>query len=96
MIINLINAKFRNVFIINVFNLILNPFFIFQHANCVRCKVVELLEQIAAGLTKQKPPPFSVPDKDLPLRSDVQPGTWFARDNVYNFIKFCRLVGMYI
>ena len=57
---------------------------------------MELLEQIAAGLTKQKPPPFSVPDKDLPLRSDVQPGTWFARDNVYNFIKFCRLVGMYI
>ena len=70
-------------------------FFLFQHANCVRCKVVELLEQIAAGLTKQKPPPFSVPDKDLPLRSDVQPGTWFARDNVYNFIKFCRLVGKY-
>ena len=70
--------------------------YLFQHANCIRSKVVELLEQIAEGLTKQKPPTFSVPDKDLPLRADVQPGTWFARDNVYNFIKFCRLVGKYV
>ena len=71
-------------------------FILFQHANCLRSKVVELLEQIAEGLTKQKPPSFQVPDKDLPLRADVQPGTWFARDNVYNFIKFCRIVGKYL
>merc|ERR1712130_1013720 len=29
---------------------------------------------------------------DLPVRENVSPGTWFARDNVYNFIKFCRLL----
>ena len=79
--------------LINVNTVLIFLFILFQHANCVRCKVVELLDQIAEGLTKQKPPTFTVPDKDLPLRSDVQPGTWFARDNVYNFIKFCRLVG---
>merc|ERR1712173_393720 len=35
---------------------------------------------------------FAVPDADLPIRENVTPGTWFARDNVYNFIKFCRLL----
>ena len=54
---------------------------------------MELLALIAAGETRQKPPPFAFPDKDLPVRTEVQPGTWFARDNVYNFIKFCRILG---
>lgn len=54
---------------------------------------MELLEKIVEGLTKQRPPNFKVPDRDLPCRSDATPGTWFARDNVYNFIKFCRVIG---
>merc|ERR1712083_93759 len=40
----------------------------------------------------RKVPSFSVPENDLPIRENVVPGTWFARDNVYNFIKFCRLL----
>jgi hypothetical protein len=65
----------------------------FQHANAVRQKAVELLEKIAQGKTRQKPPDFSVPDRELPCRNDVQAGTWFARDNVFNFITFCRKLG---
>merc|ERR1712045_173918 len=45
-------------------------------------------------MRKQKPPTFQVTEKNHPLRAEVQPGTWFARDNVYNFIKFCRIVGV--
>ncbi len=60
----------------------------------MRQKAVELLEKIALGLTRQKAPDFGVPDRDLPCRNDVAPGTWFARDNVFNFIKFCRMLGV--
>ena len=74
--------------------LILVLFLFFQHANSIRWRVVELLEQIASGETRQKPPAFTVPDKDLPSWSDPKPRTWLARDNVSNFIKFCRLVGV--
>ena len=64
----------------------------FQHANAVRRKHEEILELIARGEYRRKPPSFSVPETDLPIREHVTPGTWFARDNVYNFIKFCRLL----
>merc|ERR1711972_541971 len=63
-----------------------------RHANCVRKKHAEILELITLGEYKRKPPSFQVPETDLPIRENVVPGTWFARDNVYNFIKFCRLL----
>merc|ERR1719186_1163410 len=50
------------------------------------------MEQIRVGEYKRRAPSFAVPDADLPIRENVTPGTWFARDNVYNFIKFCRLL----
>lgn len=68
-------------------------FFTFQHANAVRQKCLDLLDLIAAGATKQRPPNFQVPERELPCRFNVQPGTWFARDNVFNFILFCRRLG---
>merc|ERR1712228_122422 len=43
-------------------------------------KHAEILEMIMLGEYKRKPPSFQVPE------------AWFARDNVYNFIKFCRLL----
>ena len=70
-------------------------FFPFQHANAVRQKCLDLLELIALGETKQRAPNFQVPDRELPCRFNVQPGTWFARDNVFNFILFCRRLGKY-
>merc|ERR1711915_1001074 len=63
-----------------------------RHANCVRKKHAEILYLISCGEYKRKPPSFSVPEVDLPIRENVVPGTWFARDNVYNFIKFCRVL----
>ena len=65
----------------------------FQHANAVRQKCLDLLDLIAEGATKQRPPTFEVPERELPCRFNVQPGTWFARDNVFNFILFCRRLG---
>ena len=47
---------------------------------------------ISKGEYKRKPPSFSVPETDLPIRENVTPGTWFARDNVFQFIQFCRLL----
>ena len=29
----------------------------------------------------------------LYYRKNVEPGSWFARDNVHNFITFCRSLG---
>ena len=51
------------------------------------------MELIAEGKTKQRTPNFEVPERELPCRFNVQPGTWFARDNVFNFILFCRKLG---
>ena len=50
------------------------------------------MEMISKGEYKRKPPSFSVPETDLPIRENVTPGTWFARDNVFQFIQFCRLL----
>merc|ERR1712012_372417 len=63
-----------------------------KHANSVRRKHSQIMEQIAVGEYKRRAPSFQVPEADLPIRENVTPGTWFARDNVYNFIKFCRLL----
>merc|ERR1712154_570440 len=65
-----------------------------QHANAVRQKCLDLLDLIAEGKTKQRPPTFQVPERELPCRFNVRPGTWFARDNVFNFILFCRRLGV--
>ena len=64
----------------------------FQHANSLRMKHAEIMELFSRGEYRRKPPSFLVPESDLPIRENVTPGTWFARDNVYNFIKFCRLL----
>ena len=62
----------------------------------VRQKWLDLFDLIAEGKTKQRPPNFEVPDRELPCRLNVQPGTWFARDNVFNFILFCRKLGNFL
>ena len=67
-----------------------------QHGNAVRQKWLDLFDLIAEGKTKQRPPNFEVPDRELPCRLNVQPGTWFARDNVFNFILFCRKLGNFL
>ena len=67
-----------------------------QHGNAVRQKWLDLFDLIAEGKTKQRPPNFEVPDRELPCRFNVQPGTWFARDNVFNFILFCRKLGNFL
>ena len=61
----------------------------------VRQKCLDLLDLIAEGKTKQRPPTFEVPERELPCRFNVQPTTWFARDNVFNFILFCRRLGKF-
>jgi hypothetical protein len=50
--------------------------FFFQHANAVRKKHADILERIALGEYRRKPPSFSVPETDLPIRENVVPGTW--------------------
>merc|ERR1719266_1483760 len=63
-----------------------------RHANAVRRKHSDIMELLARGEYRRKAPSFRVPETDLPIRENVSPGTWFARDNVYNFIKFCRFL----
>ncbi|CAB4057985.1 GAS2-like protein 1,GAS2-like protein 2,GAS2-like protein pickled eggs [Lepeophtheirus salmonis] len=65
-----------------------------KHANAIRAKHSEIMERIASGQTRRKVPNFSVPEKELPLREKVASGSWFARDNVFNFIQFCRYLGV--
>ena len=50
------------------------------------------MDLLARGEYRRKAPSFRVPETDLPILENVTPGTWFARDNVFNFIKFCRLL----
>ena len=77
-----------------IINISLSSFL--QHGNAVRQKWLDLFDLIAEGKTKQRPPNFEVPDRELPCRLNVQPGTWFARDNVFNFILFCRKLGNFL
>ncbi|CAG0924251.1 unnamed protein product, partial [Notodromas monacha] len=37
---------------------------------------------------------YDVPDEHVPWRQDAKPGTFFARDNVHNFISWCRKLGI--
>ena len=50
----------------------------FQHANSVRRKHSQIMEQIAVGEYKRRAPSFQVPEADLPIRENVTPGTWFV------------------
>ena len=52
---------------------------------------IKLLEQIASGETRQKPPGFAVPIKTLPSWPNPKTRTWLACDNVSKLIKFCKL-----
>lgn len=38
---------------------------------------------------------WEIPPYDVVYRSDVTPGSFFARDNVHNFITWCRDLGIY-
>ena len=50
--------------------------FLVQHANSVRRKHSQIMEQIRLGEYKRRAPSFAVPDADLPIRENVTPGTW--------------------
>ncbi|XP_013779181.1 uncharacterized protein LOC106463671 [Limulus polyphemus] len=55
-----------------------------QHANNVLRMAREWHEAGRNGLN------LPIPERDVMYRSDVQPGTFQARDNVSNFITWCR------
>ncbi|XP_042217341.1 GAS2-like protein pickled eggs [Homarus americanus] len=38
---------------------------------------------------------WEIPQYDVVYRQDVTPGSFFARDNVHNFISWCRELGIY-
>ncbi len=38
---------------------------------------------------------YEIPDYHVAFRPDVKSGTFFARDNVHNFIAWCRKLGVY-
>ncbi|KAK8751287.1 hypothetical protein OTU49_013881, partial [Cherax quadricarinatus] len=38
---------------------------------------------------------WEIPQYDVVYRQDVTPGSFFARDNVHNFISWCRDLGIY-
>ena len=50
--------------------------FLVQHANSVRRKHSQIMDQIRLGEYKRRAPSFAVPDADLPIRENVTPGTW--------------------
>ncbi|CAM1320774.1 GAS2L1 (predicted) [Pycnogonum litorale] len=69
-----------------------------RHANSVRKVAIEWQSKVAsrAGgtfLASLNQPP--VPASDVICRVGVQPGTFQARDNVSNFITWCRSLGIY-
>ncbi|CAL4112518.1 unnamed protein product [Meganyctiphanes norvegica] len=73
-----------------------------QHSNNVRRSAVEQKREVA--LHGEENPPsrarknsytkWDIPPYDVVFRRDVAPGSFFARDNVHNFITWCRDLGV--
>ncbi|XP_047475124.1 GAS2-like protein pickled eggs [Penaeus chinensis] len=72
-----------------------------RHANNVRSLAEEQRQQglhpegPAAGGGRRFSSKWEIPQYDVVFRTDVAPGSFFARDNVHNFIAWCRDLGIY-
>lgn len=69
-----------------------------KHANNVRRTAMaykEKLEQQDSQRRRKFSTHLDIPDRDILFRSEVKPKSFFARDNVHNFIQWCRLLGIY-
>ncbi|KAG1655061.1 GAS2-like protein pickled eggs [Nymphon striatum] len=58
-----------------------------RHANCVRKAAMDWKNEAKYVAPAGTPP---IPHADVIYRVNVQPGTFHARDNVSNFITWCR------
>ncbi|XP_071532790.1 uncharacterized protein pigs [Panulirus ornatus] len=66
------------------------------HANNVRRLAEEQQRQQQQGAGGRRfSSKWEIPQYDVVYRQDVTPGSFFARDNVHNFISWCRDLGIY-
>lgn len=59
------------------------------------CRLVDVVQEgAAAAMEMGRKLDFSVPMASLSCTAKAQPGSFFARDNTANFIKWCRELGV--
>ncbi|GAB6030253.1 hypothetical protein CHUAL_005929 [Chamberlinius hualienensis] len=71
-----------------------------RHSNNVRRKALEFLAECSDNAQQLHPQrnshlPFPVPSKEVTYRENVLPATFQARDNVSNFISWCRALNIH-
>ena len=64
-----------------------------QHANNVTSFIKEQLGSAQSSSTPKRPP-VHLPDRGVQYRSNVKEGSFQARDNVSNFIGWCKALGI--
>ena len=67
-----------------------------QHANNVQSFIAERIAQTGpqTPANRSRRSSFNLPDKPVQYRTKVSPGSFQCRDNVSNFITWCRAIGI--
>lgn len=60
---------------------------------CRLAKLIQTKAEEAPKGAKEKSPPL-VSNRKVICRDNAQSGTWFARDNIANFLTWCRGCGL--
>lgn len=83
-----------NIDVDNFFEMLENGVILCEHANNVKKAAEDFLQKnLTPG--KKFSSRYEIPSYDLHFKRDSAPGSFFARDNIHNFIRWCRDLGVH-
>ncbi|KAL7648732.1 UNVERIFIED_CONTAM: hypothetical protein RMT77_000639 [Armadillidium vulgare] len=78
----------------NFFELLENGVLLCEHSNNVKAAAEEFIQKISTP-SKKFSSRYEIPSYEVHYKKDSAPGSFFARDNVHNFIRWCRDLGVH-